>query len=134
MHLHFNSVQQCIQISIRINCSKYIHTSVFVSFETSTTRPMQFHKGLLNPIFNSKCPDGGHLVARALWGSCMFDVCGSISDSRCGTLIGECNLKKGEGGETCKQVSTLIRNYPLWFPKLWTNIKLDYCPEMYMFL
>ena len=94
MHLHFNFVQQCIQISTRINCSMYIRTSVCVSFETSTTRPMQFKKGLLNPIFNSKCPDGCHLVARALWVSCMFDACGSISDSRCGTLIGECKSEE----------------------------------------
>ena len=40
MHLHFIHVQQCIQISTRINSSMYIHTSVFVSFETSTTRPI----------------------------------------------------------------------------------------------
>ena len=31
---HFNFVQQCIQISTRINSSMYICTSVFVSFET----------------------------------------------------------------------------------------------------
>ena len=34
MHLHFNFVQQCIQISTRINSSMYIRTYVFVSFET----------------------------------------------------------------------------------------------------
>ena len=28
----------------------YIRTSVFVSFETITTRPIQFKKGLLNPF------------------------------------------------------------------------------------
>ena len=32
--LIFNFVQQCIQISTRINSSIYIHTSVFVSFKT----------------------------------------------------------------------------------------------------
>ena len=31
---HFNFVQQCIQISTRINSSMYIRTSSFVSFET----------------------------------------------------------------------------------------------------
>ena len=31
---HFNFVQQCIQISTRINSSMYICTSAFVSFET----------------------------------------------------------------------------------------------------
>ena len=50
--VHFIHVQQCIQISTRINSSMYICTSVFVSFETITTHPMQFNKGMLNPIFN----------------------------------------------------------------------------------
>ena len=34
MLIQFNFVQQCIQISTRINSSMYIHTIVFVSFET----------------------------------------------------------------------------------------------------
>ena len=54
MHIQFNFVQQCIQISTRINSSMYIHTSVFVSFETITTCRIQFNKGLLNPIFSTE--------------------------------------------------------------------------------
>ena len=45
----FNFVQQCIQISTRINSSMYIRTSVFVSFETY-------------PIFNNNLKVKGHTV------------------------------------------------------------------------
>ena len=40
MHIQFQLVQQCIQISTRINSSMYIPTSSFFSFET-------------HPIFNN---------------------------------------------------------------------------------
>ena len=43
---HLPLVQQCIQISTRINSSMYTRTSMFVSFETSTTRPVST-QGLL---------------------------------------------------------------------------------------
>ena len=47
--VHFNFVQQCIQISTRINSSMYIRTSSFVSFETTPVIRIFI---LINPIFN----------------------------------------------------------------------------------
>ena len=48
MHLHFNFVQQCIQISTRINSSMYIRTS----FVCSTLRVSSIRIFILiNPIF-----------------------------------------------------------------------------------
>ena len=57
---HFNFVQQCIQISTRINSSMYICTSVFVSFETY-------------PIFNRYQDDLG-VTAIIILMCCLFII------------------------------------------------------------
>ena len=44
MHIQFNFVQQCIQISTEINSPMYVCTSVFVSFETSNNMSNIQHK------------------------------------------------------------------------------------------
>ena len=49
MLIQFNFVQQCIQISTRINSSMYIGTYVFVSFETTSSIRIFI---LIDPIFN----------------------------------------------------------------------------------
>ena len=59
MHIQFDFVQQCIQISTRINSSMYIHTSSFVSLET----PLQFIACILQGFVDPKMQHGVRIEA-----------------------------------------------------------------------
>ena len=130
MHIQSSFVQQCVQISTRINSSMYIRTSVFVSFETTSSSRIYilhytFSNGLLTNNstgdYRGVCPSGSFFLQRFLerWLDVVTRGGGSLydkwwiryCDQRCcvlGWLHGDLVMK---GYEVCALLDCYQRDH-----------------------
>ena len=69
MHNQFQLVQQCIQISTRINSSMYIRTSSFVSLETPLHFIACIQQGFVDPKMQQVSPGVSYGVLALVLGN-----------------------------------------------------------------